>query len=398
MYIMGEKEAQAAARVIRSGSLFRYYGTDLHYHEADKLEKEFARRMGVRYALAVNSGTSALVVGLAGLGIGPGDLVMVPGFTFVATAAAVVAVGAVPIIVEVDETLTIDVADAERKLTDGVKAIIPVHMLGLPSNMERVMEFARIHGLKVLEDVAQATGGLYKGKPLGSIGDVGAFSLQWHKVITCGEGGMMITSDKETFDRARMFHDSAQKFRDRSVDPISLPGRNYRMSEISAAVARVQLSRLDEIVAGLRRGKRELLSRLKNLRSMRTLPSNDQEGDVGTTLVLVARSQKDAQRFSRLMKKPPYFSGGKDWHIYCFWDYILEKRSHHSSGFPFTYNDVTRSVNYSRDMCPRTLDILKRTFTFGLHPRMKREELDGLAETILRADRALAREVAPAYA
>ena len=170
--------------------------------ETAQLEKEYARFVGTRYALAVNSGTSALICALVAAGIGPGDEVLIPAYTWVATAGAVVSIGAVPVLCEIDESLTIDPEDMEKRITPYTKAVIVVHMRGMSCDMDRIMAVARAHDLRVIEDVAQANGGSYKGRRLGSFGDVGCFSLQQSKVITTGEGGMVVTDSEEIWQRA----------------------------------------------------------------------------------------------------------------------------------------------------------------------------------------------------
>lgn len=206
MRIDAEEEA-AVLEVLRSKRLFRYYGPNPGPSKVAELEQEFAARMGASHGLAVTSGTAALICGLMGLEIGPGDEVILPAFTWIASASAVVAVGAVPILAEVDDSLTLDPVDVEAKISPYTKAILPVHMRGLPCKMDALMGVARKHNLKVLEDSAQANGASFKGRRVGSIGDAGAFSLQFNKIITSGEGGMVITSDRMVFERAVMFHD-----------------------------------------------------------------------------------------------------------------------------------------------------------------------------------------------
>ncbi len=212
MYIIGKEEADAVQRVIESKKLFRYLDGD--ESESARFEAEWAAKIGARHAVAVTSGTAALIAALVGLGVGPGDEVIVPAYTFMATALAPLAVGAVPIIAEVDASLTLDPVDAERKITPRTRAIIPVHMVGLPSNMDALMAVARRHNVKVLEDACQADGGSYGGKRLGSIGDAGAFSFNHYKIITCGEGGVMVTDDETVYHRALVFHDGGSVFRD----------------------------------------------------------------------------------------------------------------------------------------------------------------------------------------
>src|SRR5262249_36041085 len=153
-------------------------------------------------AIAVTSGTAALMCGLAGVGIGPGDEVIVPAYTWIAAVSAVLMMGAIPILAEIDDTLTLDPADVARKITPRTKALMPVHMRGAPARMADVLALAREHGLRVVEDVAQAPGGSYYGRSLGALGDAGCFSLQFNKIITCGEGGLLVTSDDEVYKRA----------------------------------------------------------------------------------------------------------------------------------------------------------------------------------------------------
>ena len=201
------EEEQAVLEVLRTKRLFRYYGPAEGESKVASLEKAFAQFMGVEYAVAVNSGTSALISGLQGLGVGPGDEVIVPAYTWIASAAAVLTVGAIPVIAEVDSSLTLDPEDVRARITPYTKAIMPVHMRGAPCDMKSILEIAREYGLKVLEDTAQADGASYGGRKLGSMGDAGCFSLQFNKIITSGEGGMVVTGDEEVWRRALMFHD-----------------------------------------------------------------------------------------------------------------------------------------------------------------------------------------------
>ena len=194
--LIDETEEAAVLEVLRTKRLFRYYGPVEGPSKADQLEEAFARHMGVRHAVAVTSGTAALVSGLIGIGVGPGDEVIVPAYTWIASPLAVAAVGAVPVLAEVDDTLTLDPEDVRRKISPFTKAIMPVHMRGLPAHMDALMEVARSNDLFVVEDTAQADGASYHGQRLGSIGDVGCFSLQFNKIITCGEGGMVITDSE----------------------------------------------------------------------------------------------------------------------------------------------------------------------------------------------------------
>ncbi len=232
--------------------------------EVENLEAEWAALIGVRYAVCMSGGTPALISALVGLEIGPGDEVIVPGYTFMASALAVLAVGAIPVIAEVDETLSLDPEDVERKVGPYTRAVMPVHMVGRPANLAGILTAAKANGMKVVEDACQADGGSYRGRRLGSWGDVGAFSFNYYKIITAGEGGAVVTNDRTVAERAMIHHDGGIAFRDSAAGlaaPIFI-GQQYRMSEIVGAVLRVQLRRLDGILADLRRCSRELAARV----------------------------------------------------------------------------------------------------------------------------------------
>ena len=238
---IGEEEKKQVMEALDRQYLFRYYGPEEHPSKVRELELKFAEKMGAKYALAVNSCTSALITALVACGIGPGDEVIVPGYTFFASCAAVVAAKAIPVIAEVDEALTINPDDIEKKITVSTKAILVVHMRGVPCDMDRIMEIADRYNLKVIEDVAQALGGTYKGQYLGTFGDCGCYSFQYHKTITAGEGGMVITNDKRLYDRCMGYHDTAacwrpDRFAEERYEGELFCGTNYRMSELTGAV------------------------------------------------------------------------------------------------------------------------------------------------------------------
>ena len=254
MYEIGERELQAVRKVIESKQLFRYADGKIGRQTA-RFERALVDKIGVKHALAVSSGTAALITAMAGLGLGPGDEVIVPGYTFIATAPAPLAVGAVPIIAEIDETLTLDPADVEARITRHTKAIVPVYMLGLPCNMRAIRQIARRHKLLVIEDAAQAAGGSYRGKPYGQLGDAAAMSFNHYKIISCGEGGAVLTNDRATYQRAMVYHDGGCVFFDRQAaadTPPMFAGVNYRISEIQSAILQVQLARLNGILMRLR--------------------------------------------------------------------------------------------------------------------------------------------------
>jgi dTDP-4-amino-4,6-dideoxygalactose transaminase len=375
MLKIGQQEADAAARVILSGNLIRFLERKAgQLSECARFERELAEKMGTKHALVVTSGTGALICGLAGLGIGPGDEVIVPAYTFMATPVAVLAVGAIPVIAEIDESLMLDAADVEAKLTRRTKAVIPVHMVGLPANMAPIMRVARRHKLKVLEDACQADGGSYKGKRLGSIGDVGAYSFNYYKNITCGEGGAVVTDDPAAYERAMIHHDPGTAFRSHRADLSIAPfvGLSFRMNEILAAVLRVQLRRVDGLLEKLREQKAQFVAGLAGT-GLELVKNNDPEGDCATVFALSFATEKEARRYMSLLGSRGVDSGSPidlERHVYSDWEPILAKRgSYHPDLDAFRRPENKASqARYSKDMCPRTLDLLSRAVMIDLHP------------------------------
>jgi dTDP-4-amino-4,6-dideoxygalactose transaminase len=384
MYIIGKEEVDAVQRVIESKQLFRYLGGN--ESESAQFETEWAAKIGTQHAVAVTSGTAALITGLVGMGIGPGDEVIVPAYTFMATALAALAVGAVPIIAEVDASLTLDPADVERKITPRTKAIIPVHMVGLPCNMDAMMALSEKHGVKVLEDACQADGGSYGGKRLGSIGHAGAFSFNHYKIISCGEGGAMVTNDREIYERALIVHDGGCSFRDHAGE-ISTPffaGLNFRINEILSAILRVQLTRLDGMLDAMLTEKRLIIQALEGAGDFTFNPIHDVEGDCGTTLAMMFPSEARMREVLANLQQAgvsastPIDSGK---HVYSNWDPILNRRGSHNPALD-AYQLAHGPVEYSADMCPKTLDFLARTIFLYTDPTRSREDLDAMIDKV----------------
>jgi len=379
MLEIGKAEAEAASRVITRGQLFRY-GSELN--ECTKFERELAEKMGTKHALVVTSGTAALICALAGLEVGPGDEVILPAYTFMASALAPLALGAIPVIAEIDESLTLDPEDVEKKISSRTKVIMPVHMVGLPCDMRGIMRIARRHGVKVVEDACQADGGSYRGKRLGAIGDVGAFSFNYYKNITCGEGGAVITDDRVAYERALIFHDGGAAFRPGAA-AIGVPffaGFNFRMNEILAAVLRVQLRRIDGLLKRNRANKARFLAGVADHPRLRPIKHNDLEGECATVVGFLFADEPQARRFMAALSRhgvgssTPIDSGR---HVYRNWEPIMERRgSYHPALDAFRRpENKGAQMEYSPDMCPRTLDILARTVFLSIRPEWKAAEV-----------------------
>jgi 8-amino-3,8-dideoxy-alpha-D-manno-octulosonate transaminase len=393
---IGLEEEQAVLEVIRTKRLFRYYGPSEGPSKVEELEQSFSQFMGSRYGMAVTSGCAALMCGLVGLGIGPGDEVILPAYTWIASASAVVAVGAVPVLAEVDESLTLDPADVERKITPYTRAILPVHMRGAPCRMDELMAVARAHELVVVEDVAQANGASYHGRRLGTIGDAGAFSLQFNKILTSGEGGMLLTDDLITYQRIQMYQDVVGGIRNHIPADQILPGINFRMPELLGAVALVQLGRLETLLADMRQRKRvikESLAELAQRKGLRFRVLNDPHGEAAIALIFflpetgLAKPVSDALQAEGLDTFVMYSPQEVDYHVYAHWAPILNQRTWSARGGPWRHHP--RKIEYATGMCPQTLDLLGRAIHIDISPELDATTVEEITEGLHKVLNAL---------
>ena len=384
---IGEEEVEAVSAVVRSRRIFRFL--DHENSQCTRLEGLFRGLTGCEHALAVGGGTAALICGLIGLGVGDGDEVIVPGYTYVASASAVLICGGVPVIAEIDDSLTLDPDDIERHITPRTKAVMPVHMRGIPCDMDRILAIARRHNLLVIEDCAQACGGSYKGRRLGSMGNVGCFSLQQYKIITAGEGGVVVTNNRKVFERAAIRHDSAMCYwnpADTAVGPF--PVENFRMNEMEGALGCVQFGRMEGILASTRQLQRRIYAGIADCPGVGIDGSPDPEGDCGISIVLLLENAERAKWFAAALKAEGipagsmYDKGIPDRHVYCHWEYVMEKRSADAHGRPWTSPLHDASRTYSPNMCPRTLDILGRTVIISLSQTFEDRHADWVVQAL----------------
>jgi 8-amino-3,8-dideoxy-alpha-D-manno-octulosonate transaminase len=366
---LGDDEIAAASRVLRTKNVFRYYGVDDGPHEVADFEREFAGYMGAKHALCVNAGSSALICGLIGAGVGPGDEVIVPAYTWNATPNAVIASGATPVLAEVDDSLTLDPEDVARKIGPKTKAVLPVHMRGAPADMDALTGLAHEHGLAVVEDVCQSAGASFRGRRLGTFGDAGAFSLQFNKIITTGEGGVMITNRDDLYELAIDVHDCAGSLR-RGAGLPRFAGWNFRASELQGAVARVQLTRLDGLLERMRSNQRRLAGRVENLPGLTVRRQNDEGGDAGICLIAFATTPAlaseavEALKAEGVLAMRVYDPTFPDLHIYPYWAPVLAYLQEKGAPAPD---------------CPRTLELLERTIHVDLSPLLEDADVDELA-------------------
>jgi len=393
--IIDEAEEQAVLEVLRRKRLFRYGGPGEPYSVVSELEEVFAAKKKIQYAQAVTSGTAALICALRGLGIGPGDEVIVPAYTWIATATAILEVGAVPIIAEVDETLLLDPVDLEAKITPYTKAIAVVHMRGAPAPMDKILPIAQKHGLKVVEDCAQANGATYHGQEVGTFGDAGAFSLQYNKIITCGEGGMVVTNDKRLWERAAMYHDAGAISGRHNIEEL-LWGINFRMPEVLGAIALAQLQKLDGLLAAMRVRKQMIKAGIADIMQRKGLEFRkitDPEGDASICTILFMNSPEEAKAVSKALRAENIGAGmiyereRRDLHVYAHWTPVLNKTSWGGNANPWT--NAKREIEYDHDMCPRSLELMGRAVHLDVSPLLSNEDVEETIEGLNRVLNAL---------
>lgn len=365
--LFGEEEMKEVMDVLHSGYLYRYGDVDDSDFKKKVLQFEDALRayFGVPHAIAMNSGSSTLLSALAALGIGPGDEVIVPGYTFIASISSIINSRAVPVLAEVDESLTIDPEDIKRKITSRTKAIIPVHMIGNPCNMDAIMQIAKEHNLYVIEDACQAMGGSYKGKKLGTIGDIGCFSLNRFKPINTGDGGALVTSNEDLYKRAYAFHDQGHLPMREGVEEGSrtIFGLNFRMHELTAAVAIGQLGKLDKLLGTLRRNKKIMKDEIAKVPGAQFRRIND-PGECATLLTLRFDTSTQAEAFAAAMKTRTVHHSG--WHVYDRMEHLLNRSTPTAFKCPFTCPLNDHEPTYSKGMLPYTTELLNRCVTIGI--------------------------------
>lgn len=385
--MMGAAEKRAVLSVIEAKSPFRYYGP--HFlGVVRKFEREFAAFAGAKYALGVTSGTAALRVALEALGIGPGDEVIVPAVTFVASPGAVICARAVPIFADVDDTMNLDPVDFERRITPRTRAVMPVPIVGVNPDMRGIRAVARKHRIAILEDVAQSCGATYKGKVLGSFGDISTFSLQLNKIITAGEGGVVITDDPVLYERAVRYHDQGQVRAPHAaalgrlrVEPFA--GENYRMSEIAGAIASAQLRKLPTILRKMRAARARLEKATAGMKRVTLRPSHDHDGDAGASFAFYLDDPETAKWFGDALTAEGVPASQLYGGVASYMNPQVQRKDV-ASGVkcPFECPLYEGKVEYYEGLCPKAESLMRRSVFMGLPPILTRNDVDDIISAI----------------
>jgi dTDP-4-amino-4,6-dideoxygalactose transaminase len=373
---MDEQEIEAAVRLLKSRSLFRYYGLDLQ-REVEQFEEEFAGFVGVRHAVAVASGTSALAVALSALGVGPGQEVIIPAYMWVSVAAAVVNQGAIPVLADIDDTFCLSPGEVERQITARTSGIIMVHMSGAPGDVKAIRQIADRHHLFLLEDCAQCNGGSVEGRHVGSFGEMGIFSFQMNKNMTCGEGGCVVTNDPRLYRRAFACHDMGfprdeQGRLDFDHPEDLLWGKGCRLDELRAAIIRVQLRKLPNILCQMRRSKYRIRQFLRAFPEVQLRRIVDPHGDTGCFLITTYPDRATAERILKMTRADgivTYPQGISnilmtDWGLHLYYNNasLVHRTSVDRGGFPWNLaENAGLARNYAKGACPTADSLFERS-------------------------------------
>ena len=401
---MDEEEEQAALRVIRSRSLFRYYGVDLQ-GEVEAFESEFGTFLRVSHALAMTSGTGALQVALAALGVGPGQEIIVPAYLWVSVVAAVVNLGAIPVLADIDETFCLDPADVQRRITSRTTGIIAVHMSGAPADVPTLVKIAHERKLFLLEDCAQCAGGSIGGKKVCTFGDMGIFSFQMNKNMSSGDGGCVVTNNLRLYRRAVACHDTgyARDENGRAIlDDLDLClwGRGHRLDELRAAILRVQLKKLPAIVARMHGSKYRIRRALEACPQVRLRRIVDPDGDTGAFLIVTfadpgtARKANQTLRAEGIVTSPQGINNVvmTDWglHIYFNIPSLVNLTSVDKRGFPWSLAENRDSrPNYAKGTCPVADRLFERSILLAIPSCLTERDEDDIIQAFHKVLRRL---------
>jgi len=385
--IFGDEERREVQDVIDTGVLFRY-GFDQArqgHWKAKTFELELAKRINANYCHLCSSGTAALSIALAACGVGAGDEVIVPPFTFIATIEAVLIAGAVPVFAEIDETLCLDPEGVKTVITPRTKAVMPVHMCGSMAHIDEIQNICRQNNLILIEDACQSLGATFKDKAVGTFGHMGCFSFDPVKTITCGEGGAVVTNDKDLYIAADAYADHGHDHigDDRGLERHPVLGANYRISELNAAVGVAQLKKLDSILETQRKHKKIIKDALAQFSEITFRKIPDEQGDSATFLSFFlpdeSMARKTAAAFGQAGVDACFFWYDNNWHYIRQWDHFKQLKS--LAKLPIEL--LEHRPDYQTLELPRSDNIMSRTISMLIKLSWTEEELEQRTQIIV---------------
>ena len=332
--LFDENEKKQVNEVMETGVIMRFGfdGARKGRWKARDMERAICERTGAAHALLVADGTAALTVTLAALGIGAGDEVITSPFTFVATFESIMATGAIPIFAEVDETLCLSPESVREYITPRTKAVMPVHMCGAAADIDALKSVCDEHDILLVEDACQAFGAAYKGRAVGTLGHAGCYSFDFNKIVTCGEGGALVTNSREVYERADKYHDHGHdhSMSDRGAEGHDFPGYNYRITELHAAIGLAQIAKMGRFLAIQRENKRIFKDEIAAVDGIELRKLPDPEGDSGTFVTFFAKNEDTARKVTRSLKEAgtegTFHWYDNNWHYIRNWKHFKERR------------------------------------------------------------------------
>lgn len=391
--IFGDEERKEVQEVLETGVLFRY-GFDQARKgrwKAKTFEAELAERIRVKHCLLCSNGTAALSIALAACGIGAGDEVIIPPFTFIATAEAVLTAGAVPVFADIDETLCLDPDSIGAAVTPRTRAVLPVHMCGAMARIDRLKAVCDQKGLIMIEDACQSLGGTFDGKALGTFGHIGCFSFDPVKTVTCGEGGAIITDDPELYRIAEAYSDHGHDHtgNDRGLEGHAILGSNSRISELNAAVGLAQLRKLDIMLEKQRLHKKAVKDALAQFPDITFRKIPDEKGDSATFLSFFMPDETLARKLTKALAAAGvdgcFYWYDNNWHYIRQWDHLKSLRT--AATLPIEL--VKNRPDYSRIHLPESDRILSRALSMLIKLSWTPEELDRRIDKIVNVIRSI---------
>jgi len=400
-YFIDEEEIEAVINVLKRKSPFRFYGHTNEESYSERLEKAYCQRLGRKYALAVNSGTAALTVALRAMDIGPGDEVLVQSYMWISCPMAVVLVGAIPRLVDIDDTWCIDPNELEKKISPRTKCVMMVDMSGAPGDIEGVETICKKHNIYMLEDFSQANGSKFKDRYVGSFGDIAISSHQYNKNLSSGEGGMIVCDDDNLYDRVVAAHDLGYPRRGGRLavdDPeIQMWGQGSRSPELITALAFVQFSKLDSIIACMHHAKYHIRKGLEEIKGLKLRRIIDPDGDSGLFLLMTWPGEKIRDKVVEETRKAGIVTGPKglnnltmpEWHQHIYYQIpsLVKKKGLNSTGRPWTdpLNEFAKDYSYNKGTCPSADDLITRSSLLSISPTLTDEVCDRIVEEFQKA-------------
>ncbi len=389
MEYFGAEERKEVMDVLETGALFRYNHDEMRKGnwKAKELEAEVKAFTGAKYAHAVSSGSTAVACALAAAGIGHGDEVIVPPFTYIATNEAVLFAGALPVFAEIDENLCLSAKGIKAAITPKTKAVLLVHMCGAAADMDAIMQVCNEHNLVLVEDAGQALGAFYKGKSVGLFGKTGAFSFDFFKITTCGEGGLFITNDEKRYKLADSFSDHGHDHigNNRGMENHPILGFNYRISELHAAVGLAQMRKINKIRDSKKANQKYMKSKLSIAKGVTFRPVPDQDGDSGTFLNFFLPNTELAGKVMAEFAKTGV-EGCNYWYtnMYHFinqWQHLKDLKS----AAPLAIHHLEAPQDYNKINLPKSQEVIGRLISLGIKGRWTKNEMDNLADKMIAA-------------